>query len=138
MTEIGLDALVGKTITRIRWNEYYLLFDTAYGGFGFVVHGECCSESYFHDFYGVAHLLNNGPVISTRKINLPEDEKSDRDSHVQCYGYELVTKHPIWGDVTSVFSFRNASNGCYGGWMSPCTSVPKEQLKNVDVDQTGD
>lgn len=132
---MSLNTLVGKTITRIRWNDDYLLFDTDGGPFGFWVDAECCSTSYFYDFYGVAHLLNNGPVISTRAIDLASHEADYAD--IQCYGFELVTNHPKWGEVTSVFSFRNSSNGYYGGSMNPCTAVPEDKLTDVVCDQVG-
>jgi hypothetical protein len=130
-----LSALVGKSIARIRWSEDYLVFNTADGHqFGFGVAGDCCSSSYFHDFYGVAHLLNNGPVVSVREIDLKSFEQ-DYD-HIQCYGHELVTTHPIWGEVTSVFSFRNSSNGYYGGWMTEAGSFP-DDLPEITTDQVG-
>lgn len=132
---MSLNTLVGKTITRIRWSDDYLLFDTDAGQLGFQVVGDCCSSSYFYDFYGVAHLLNNGPVVSTRAIDLAAHEEDY--SKVQCYGYELVTNHPKWGEVTSVFSFRNSSNGYYGGSMDPCTAVPEDKLRDVEHDQVG-
>jgi hypothetical protein len=36
---------------------------------------------------------------------------------MQVYGYALVTQSQRWGEVTSVFSFRNYSNGYYGGFI---------------------
>jgi hypothetical protein len=132
---VGLDDLIGKSIARIRWSEDHLVFNTSDGAqFAFGVAGDCCSSSYFHDFYGVAHLLNNGPVLSVRAIDLPEFEQDYE--HIQCYGHELVTKHPIWGEVTSVFSFRNSSNGYYGGWMYKVDSFPQE-LPEITCDQVG-
>jgi len=121
-----LDNLVGKTVTKILWSEERLVIETDGGTFAYDVEGDCCSSSYFHDFFGVANLLNNGPVISVGDVNLHDDDprfsepiESDDEygEHIQVYGYEFVTRHPIFGEMTSVLSFRNSSNGYYGGWM---------------------
>jgi hypothetical protein len=45
----------------------------------------------------------------------PNDEDSAAGDVVAAYGFEIVTTDPKFGDVTSVFSFRNDSNGYYGG-----------------------
>ena len=55
-----------------------------------------------------------GPVVSTAEIPLDDAAESD-DELTRCYGYEIVTEHPTFGEVTCVFSFRNDSNGYYGG-----------------------
>ena len=54
-----------------------------------------------------------------------DDEDDDLDYHddeeevvTECYGYQLITEHPRWGQQTSVFSFRNDSNGYYGGALT--------------------
>ena len=36
---------------------------------------------------------------------------------IQKYGYAITTESEQFGEMTSVFSFRNSSNGYYGGWM---------------------
>ena len=48
-------------------------------------------------------------------------EKTKQDTSeesIQVYGYRLITVSPNWGEVSSVFSFRNSSNGYYGGSIS--------------------
>jgi hypothetical protein len=115
-----LDELVGKKIKQIFVNQYYLRFVTDDGTFGFTVEGDCCSNSVFYDFIGVKKLLINGPVISVKAIELHPDEEKDKNGTHECisvYGFELVTEHPDFGPMTSVLSFRNYSNGYYGGWM---------------------
>lgn len=118
-----LDALVGRSIRRVFMNEEFLLFDTDAGPLAFTVEGDCCSSSYFYDFVGVGKLLANGRVVSVASIDMadPDDEDSRRGYVVVAYGFEVVTEHPMWGEQTSVLSFRNDSNGYYGGWMLGCS-----------------
>ncbi|MGU3653607.1 hypothetical protein ACNHQB_19430 [Mycolicibacterium sp. A43C] len=101
-------------------NEDYLKFETDHGNIAFQVYGDCCSHCYFHDFVGVEKLLRGNPVVSVKAISLErEDSKikvNRNDSEeIECYCYEIVTEDPQFGEVTSVFSFRNSSNGYYGG-----------------------
>lgn len=128
-----LAQLVGKTVGKILWSEDYLVIETDDGTFGFTVEGECCSSSYFHDFFGVEHLLNNGPITEVGDVELDDDDPrfsspvmSDDEygESIQVYGYKLVTEHPLFGEVTSVLSFRNSSNGYYGGWMNRTDEIP--------------
>lgn len=92
----------------------------------YTVEGDCCSSSYFFDMHGVEHLLNNGPVTAFEAVSLspgdvgyqdPDATRREYDEEVKVYGYRLTTEHPKFGPVSSVFSFRNSSNGYYGGWM---------------------
>lgn len=115
-----LNELIGKKIQRIFLTEDYLQFLTDQGTFCFSAEGDCCSHSVFYDFIGVKKLLENGPVKSVRELSLEIDNATDRkqyDESIQAYGYEIVTEHPIFGEMTSVFSFRNYSNGYYGGFL---------------------
>lgn len=115
-----VERLVGRTITKIFMNEDYLKFETDLDDISFGVDGDCCSHSYFHDFIGVKKLLAGNPVVSVKAIDLSDSDskvpvnRNDYDS-VACYGYEIVTEDPKFGEVTAVFSFRNSSNGYYGG-----------------------
>ncbi|MFE7717545.1 hypothetical protein ACFU44_00715 [Nocardia rhizosphaerihabitans] len=111
-------ALIGRKVTAVRMNDDVLIFETDQGPVGFRVWGDCCSHSYFHDFYGLDKLRENGPVIEFNEISLPDPEPTrEYDDCVQAYGYEIVTEHKMFGPQTSVFSFRNSSNGYYGGEM---------------------
>lgn len=126
------EALIGARITAIYMGEDELVFDTDRGPVGYRVHGDCCSTSYFHDFYGVANLLAGEPVTAFTSVDLapgdvgyrPETWEQgvgviSRDAEeIEVYGYRLTTIHPTFGEVSAVFSFRNSSNGYYGGWMS--------------------
>lgn len=113
-----LEVLVGKTIKKIFFNERNLKFETDDGNFCYGVDGDCCSDSVFYDFYGVKNLLNNGKVLSVKEVALTADDKEDKKMYqesMQAYGYQLTTESKEFGEVTSVFSFRNYSNGYYGG-----------------------
>lgn len=130
-----LDELIGRSVREIRMNEEYLVFDTDQGELAYLVVGDCCSYSYFHDFFGVAKLLANGPVTKVEYIDrsaIPDIDKiKDKyeegyggDDCVEVYGLRMTTMDPIWGEVSSVVSFRNVSNGYYGGWMQRAGSWP--------------
>lgn len=131
--------LTEAIIQKISISHEYLRFDTANKGtFVYTVEGDCCSESYFYDFHGVKKLLAGNPVSSARSIELddPTDEDSRNGDVVIAYGFEIVTDDPKFGEVTSVFSFRNNSNGYYGGWMRYTTERP-DALKQITDDELG-
>ena len=136
-TDLNKD-LTGKTIQKIFMSHGYLQFDTDGGTFVYAVEGDCCSQSYFYDFHGVKKLLSGNPVVSAREIELeePTDEDARNGDVVVAYGYEIVTEDPKFGEVTSVFSFRNDSNGYYGGSMYYTKERPTG-LKELTDDELG-
>ena len=114
--------LVGKKVLRIYMNEDFLKFETDNGNVVFWVDGDCCSSSVFYDFYGVKKLLNNGSITEVKEVELTTDDKKlnrldkeNSDDSIACYGFQITTEDKELGLVTSVFSFRNYSNGYYGG-----------------------
>lgn len=125
--ETSLKHLIGKKIKQIFLNQEMMKFVTDAGDFVYSVSGDCCSHSYIHDFYGVEKLLKNGEVTDVKRVELTKDDKSyigyspedrgDNDSwdYIACYGYQIFVNDPEWGEVTACFSFRNSSNGYYGG-----------------------
>ena len=145
-------ALIGKKITRVFANQSYLRFITIDGeSFTYSVDADCCSTSVFYDFIGVKKLLENGAVISVKDIELlPSDvaeressygtmKESDKnvemcDESISCYGFEIVTTSPEFGEQTSVFSFRNYSNGYYG--VSLCDSTYDGEIPELFDDTT--
>jgi len=138
-----LKKLVGREVEKIFFNENNLKFETDDGSFLFGVTGDCCSRSIFYDFYGVKKLLENGKVISVRELpieygNVEDKNKAYEDESVKAYGYELVTEDPKFGDVTSVFSFRNYSNGYYGGEMYGNDGLDFEVWPQIFDDVIGD
>lgn len=113
------EKLIGKKIAKIFIDEEDLVFiDSDDAVYGYTVYGDCCSHSYFHDFIGVEKLLQNGPILEVHSIDLvPSDEEASGHECLQAYGFSFVTENPKFGEQTSVLSFRNSSNGYYGGWV---------------------
>lgn len=129
-----LDQLVvGKKVLAIYISEDYLVFDTDKGRVGFYVEGDCCSWSYFHDIVGADKLLNNGPIASWKELDLSDQSFDDHYDYIQVYGYEFVSGHPKWGEQTTVVSFRNSSNGYYGGWMNSVADPEKLDLMSMQL-----
>lgn len=126
-TEDLKKLLLGRKVEKIFFNEDYLKFETDGGSFVFGVSGDCCSSSIFYDFYGVKNLLENGEIVDAKTVDLTPDDikemeyghsdKKGEHDQISVYGFQLTTKNKKFGEVTSVFSFRNYSNGYYGGSM---------------------
>ena len=122
----SIKSLVGKKVLKIFMNEQFLKFVTDKGNVCFTVEGGCCSQSVFYDFIGVDKLLKNGEIILAEEIELNPDLSKDTKNYQEStsvYGYRLITKDNVLGEVSSVFSFRNYSNGYYGGWMYKCSDA---------------
>lgn len=129
--EGGLRKLVGQNIAAVSMTEDDLTFTTSTGRvYTYGVEGDCCSTSYFHDLVGKEKLIENGPVVSVGAVDIDDPDEDDPYEVVQAYGFEIVTEHPKWGEQTTVLSFRNSSNGYYGGWMrlSAITEADGTQL----------
>lgn len=121
--------IIGANVNGILMSEDRLTFQTDKGLIEYEVEGDCCSHSYFFDFYGVKHLLDNGPVTAFESVDLSPGDPGYVDpdveidyEYIRCYGYRLTTEHPTFGPVSSVVSFRNSSNGYYGGSMERTVS----------------
>lgn len=129
-------VLPGKTIEKIYFNKQNLRFDTDLGSFAYVVEGGCCSQSEFWDFYGVKTLIGSR-VLSVESVELDPSDGSVRPGgdgyrSVQYYGYKIVCENPEFGEVTAVFSFRNTSNGYYGGSLEDAEGVPERVPEITD------
>jgi len=122
------DNLIGKTVREIWMDERYLKFVTDEGDVTYEVEGDCCSDSFFFDFYGVGNVIGR-EVVAFESVSLsPGDPgyraetyevEGDEEDWIatQVYGYRITTEHESFGHVSAVLSFRNRSNGYYGGWM---------------------
>lgn len=137
--ETKIKDLIGKKITGISMNQEYLRFDTDDGSFTYTVEGDCCSSSFFFDFYGVRNVLENGKVKEVKQVDLhPADVLVSNTSgsctdDTKVYGYQIFTESKDgYGDVTAVFSFRNVSNGYYGGSIDKCEN--KDGLPEITED----
>ena len=137
-SENDLQLLVGKEITAIYIGEYKLVFDTTTGKIAYTVEGDCCSHSYFYDFVGVNKLLQNRKVVAVEDIKLEEVQSEDEWEDIKVYGYSITTEDPKFGEVTSVLSFRNSSNGYYGGWMSEDSNIDTDGLCELLTDWVAD
>ncbi|HEY6020170.1 MAG TPA: hypothetical protein VIY48_09795 [Candidatus Paceibacterota bacterium] len=119
-----MEELIGKSIKKIEISEELLRFTTTDDmQYSYLAVGDCCSSSYFYDFYGVKNLLAGNPITAIEEVDLGEEETSD-DSLLQLYGVRLITtaiipKYPNIPpvEVSAIFSFRNESNGYYGGYL---------------------
>lgn len=128
--------LKGKKIEAVYMNENFLVFKTSENKYyGYSVWGDCCSHSYFHDFVAVEKLIQNNEI--TQVNALPETDATAHDADyihdlVRHYGYEFVSISELWGEQTSVMSFRNASNGYYGGECEPYNGdIDLKQLERI-------
>lgn len=137
--ETELKDLVGKKINKVFINTEYLKFETGGGNFTYGVTGDCCSNSFFYDFYGVKNLIEGGKVKEVKVVDLhPTDlfVVPDKGDNTQVYGYAITTETKendyYDGERTSVFSFRNESNGYYGG------SIDKVEDREVSPEITDD
>lgn len=134
-----LEKMVGASVKKIFMSHEYLTFETDKGDFGFTVDAECCSTSYFYDFYGVKNLLQNGAILRIKDVAVYTSEVSQEqytdafdDDVTECYGFQFTTMSPEFGKVTSVFSFRNESNGYYGGSLEE--SEVKKDIPEITDD----
>lgn len=122
-------AIVGKLVTGILMSEDVLQFEyddgTENGSLvTYRVDGDCCSYSYFFDFYGVEKLIG-ARVTAFEPVELQEgdpgwlseDQREVDWETTEVYGYRLTVEHATLGPLSAVVSFRNKSNGYYGGWM---------------------
>jgi hypothetical protein len=130
----------GKTISAIRMNIHNLIIEFGDEYISLEVDGECCSVSEFYDFYGVNNIINK-KIIDFQDIALdPTDLKASRqpgdygNHDIKVYGYKIVCKPNDDFFETSnvaVFSFRNTSNGYYGG--SLCYSAASPESSNLKL-----
>ena len=131
------DSLVGKQVTGIRMDEQRLSLRFNDGtSQSFEVDGDCCSRSYFYDITGAEKLRRNGPIVSARFIpDLPQPDAEPRYQEVvKAYGVEIVTDHELFGEQTTVISFRNDSNGYYGGMMYLSSAPYPDDLPDITTD----
>ena len=129
-----IQGLVGHVIKHIYMNENNLKFETDKGNFVFTVNGDCCSSSYFYDFTGVEKLLNK-EVKKVEEIELDTKGKHEvNHDQLSCYGFRFITEHPEFGELSSVMSFRNDSNGYYGGSLSSAKESNEEVLPEIVSD----
>ena len=122
-----MKELINKKINRIFMNENNLKFETDGGVLIYTVYGDCCSYSYFHDFIGVKNLLKGGKVKNVEEIEVGDDGKrKGGEDQLSFYGYRITVDDPKLGELSSVVSFRNDSNGYYGGSLNDVSEIDNE------------
>lgn len=144
-----LDRLVGREVRGIFMDETNLTFETDEEPVSYYVDGDCCSWSYFHDFYGVENLLGS-TVRAFESVELSEGDPGWRKEtwddgagmvdyeDIQVYGFRLTFEHPKFGDMSAVLSFRNSSNGYYGGDMNVTDSHLTDEANRLTADKIGE
>jgi hypothetical protein len=132
-------VLIGSTITEvwINGNQKYMRFVNTEGvNFDFMVDGDCCSESWFADIFGFDKLLGF-KITLTEVIYLDENvyNTSDgrgRQDYDKVYGFRIITEGGV-----AVISFRNSSNGYYGGDCYERTIPVSTALYQITPDENG-
>lgn len=133
MKKTEMDGLIGKIIEKIFISDTYICFVTNKGILNFDVYGDCCSTSYFSEFVGVENLLKGTEVKSVEEI--PEkDCDGFYDEFGILYGFRIVTEDQ-YGERSAVISFRNDSNGYYGGCLRKSSDdlpipIESEEIKS--------
>ncbi len=141
---MNITTLKNKSIQTIYVSsEEFLFVDTDNIGYLFGLYADCCSTSLFYDFFGVNNLLENGNITDVKEIEITakdttkteggysEKDLSSEGDCIQVYGYQFTTISPQFGEVTSVFSFRNYSNGYYGGDLADGIELQDIELQNA-------
>ena len=147
----SIGKLTGLTVTGIWVSESRITFGTDAGELTWEAEGDCCSHSYLYSVEGVARLLAGTPIVAVHTVELQEGDVGYHDPDcgyaypgpsacgtrhdvLQVYGYSFTTVDPQWGEVTSVLSFRNDSNGYYGGWLAFRTDGRSDDQRQITAD----
>jgi hypothetical protein len=139
MEDKVLKSMVGLVVTNLYVSKdaETLTLETDAGRvFHWEVEGDCCSVSWFNDVMGVSALIWK-VITKVEGTGGPDDyvceEGRHEDECIQVYGYRITT---LGGYCDIVF--RNASNGYYGGWMTPVEgkSVPRDATEITEDDWT--
>ena len=106
--------LVGHVINDIfiGSGEDYFLFKGPKIDLCLYGYGDCCSETWFSDVYNADNLRGH-EIISVDEIDSGETDKEPERSRQECdnvYGIRIRTEKG-----TCVLTYRNSSNGYYGG-----------------------
>lgn len=118
---LDYDKLIGRTVQSISADTKCINLTFVDGEtIGLWVTGDCCSHAYWHDLIGVEHLLEGSRITDVVDLGLGtrDNEAIGLEGHqdeTSAYALKIVSDHPTWGEVTTVFAYRNDSNGYYGG-----------------------
>jgi hypothetical protein len=134
-----LKNLIGKKVLEIWANTEFMKFVTNEGDYIYRVVGDCCSRSSFYDFYGIENLLNRVVKDVAEVKLLTSDVMASRGNEIKVYGYKISTHLADdetygWGGETACFSFRNESNGYYGGDILQVQPKEKDKYGYISSD----
>lgn len=99
----------------------------------FHVEGEWWTSSYFHDFIGISAIFNS-PIQAINSIELTDEAHKDLETEyeaIKFYGYRFQTE-----TASAVLSFRNESNGYYGGYLEDfywVSSQPNPEYQPIEL-----
>ena len=89
--------------------------------------GDCCARTSLYDITGLDKMI--GPVVDIELDKYVRDGTSDDYYCTDLLGYKIITDHPEFGEVTTVFAGRSVHNGYYSGWFEFVLGEPRRQLK---------
>lgn len=111
------ESLIGRTVNRVRFVDStdQLLIYTLSGIIGYTVEGDCCSISWFYRVLNPQNLIGEKVICVMEGCfdDLDPEDGLGRQESESFYAYSIVTAKGVC-EVT----FRNSSNGYYGGWMT--------------------
>lgn len=133
------NKLIGVIVEKIFISEDFLFLQTDDGLYRIGIEGECCSHSYFYDFVGANNIIGR-KIINIEEIELDIKDTDivkvdtgygwdrmkdniEEDEEIEVYGVRIIAEDEVFGELSGAFSFRNASNGYYGGWVNEVKKV---------------
>jgi hypothetical protein len=132
-----LEELIGATVSEVwmEMGEGSIIFKTDKGVYRYPVEGDCCSQSWFSDIYGLVPLFES-PVVAIVELGMEWysiDDDRCRHTDDVAYGYQIRTEY----SGTTTIVFRNSSNGYYGGNLAQVEilhEVPTEGYTQIKDD----
>lgn len=107
-------SLVGRTVQEVWLSDDTLTLLTDDGPYSYPAHADCCSESWYYRVLNADRLI--GSVVCAVAVGREDDvnptDGLGRQESDSVYGYCLLTEK---GGCE--ITFRNSSNGYYGGWL---------------------
>lgn len=135
----NLELLQNKQIEKILISPEYLKLTTDQGSYAWEAVGGCCSSSYIQDFVGVENLFK-GKIISVEEVEDIKPAESVDYNEIQYYGVRFNIASEEFGELTAVLSYRNESNGYYGGDLDPTTPdlIDDDKMMEITTDWNED
>ncbi len=109
------ESLIGRTVTGAKTDGgAILVIDTVDGPISYVAEGDCCSNSWFYRVLDLNNLIGQkvAAVVEGRDDVDADDGMTQQDSD-SVYSYCILS-----ATGGCEVTFRNSSNGYYGGWLN--------------------